>query len=192
MVINLENRKYRIKLKNIFRHMHTVTKHRFIVFMLSCKAGIPWRGFIHDLSKYSPTEFWPSVKYYHDGNKSPLLVQREEEGISTAWLHHKGRNKHHIEYWYDAYAKEKAPVIPYKYFCEMICDKLSASITYEGKNWKNDSELKYWREKERERDEYNEKTRKALDEVFVQVSENGINKTITKKNLGKIYNKYCK
>ena len=74
----------------------------------------------------------------------------------------------------------------------MICDKLSACITYEGKKWTKDSGLKYWREKERERIVLNEKIKKVLDDVFIQVSVQGINKTITKKNIKKIYNKYCK
>ena len=188
----MDNNEYRIRLINIFKHLHTVNKHRWLVFKLTCKIGIPWRGLVHDLSKYSPTEFWPSVKYYQGGRKSPIPIERRETGISKAWLHHKGRNKHHAEYWYDYDAEEKTPIIPYKYVAEMICDKLSASITYEGKNWNNNSELKYWREKERERIKLNENIKKVLDEVFMQVSEQGINKTITKRNLRTVYNKYCK
>lgn len=190
LVINLEN-KYRITLKNTLKHFITINKHKWIVFKLCCKAGVPWRGFVHDLSKYSPIEFWDSVKYYQGGKRSPIPIQKIEEGYSKAWLHHRGRNKHHPEYWYDDFALAKAPIMPYKYTIEMICDKLSASITYEGKNWKNDSELKYWKEKERENEYINDEIRKVLDEVFLQVSEQGINKTITKKNLKAIYYKYC-
>ena len=73
----------------------------------------------------------------------------------------------------------------------MICDKLSASITYEGKDWTNESELNHWREKERDRKKINDKIRKILDEVFMQVSEQGIDKTINKKNLKRIYDIYC-
>ncbi len=190
MVIIVEI-KYRITLKNTVRHFITITKHRLIVFKLCCKAGIPWRGLVHDLSKYTPAEFWGSVKYYQGGKRSPIPIQKQVEGFSKVWLHHRSRNKHHIEYWYDKDAPQKAPVIPYKYTVEMICDKLSASKVYLDKEWTNETELKYWREKERNREEVNDQIRKVLDEVFEQVSKEGIDKTITKKNLKNIYDKYC-
>ena len=185
------DKKYKIKLKNVFLHLGTVNKHRWIVFKLACRAGIPWRGLVHDLSKYSPTEFWNSVKYYQGGKKSPIPIQRAEEGYSEVWLHHKGRNKHHPEYWFDKDAREKTPIIPYKYTVEMICDKLSASITYQGKNWTNETELKYWREKEFNSSMINENIKKVLDDVFTEISQKGINPVIKSSNLKKIYNKYC-
>lgn len=185
-------KEYKITLKNAIKHLGTVNLHRWRVFKLCCRAGEPWRGFMHDLSKYSPIEFWGSVKYYQGGKRSPIPIQKQEEGYSKVWLHHRGRNKHHFEYWYDESAPEKAPVIPYKYTVEMICDKLSASITYEGENWTKESEIKYFRAKEYNNPQLNEKIRNLLEEVFVQVSEQGINKTINKKNLKEIYNKHCK
>lgn len=190
MVIIVEE-KYRITLKNTIKHFNTITKHKWLVFKLCSKAGLPWRGFVHDLSKYLPDEFWSSVKYYQGGKRSPIPIQKQEEGFSDVWLHHRARNKHHVEYWYDKDAPEKAPVMPYKYTVEMICDKLSASKVYAGKDWTNETELNYWKEKERNREYVNEKIRKVLDEVFEQVSKEGIDKTITSKNLKKIYNKYC-
>lgn len=189
---NIElGKEYKITLKNTIKHLRTVNKHRWIVFKLCCKAGEPWRGLTHDLSKYSPTEFWGSVKYYQGGKRSPIPIQKEFEGYSKVWLHHKGRNKHHYEYWYDEYAPEKTPVIPYKYAVEMVCDKLSASIVYEGKNWTNESEINYFRKKEYNHLQINIKIRDFLEEVFIQISNQGIDKTINKKNLKELYNKYC-
>lgn len=179
-----------MKIKNIIGHFKTVTKHKWEVFKLSCKAGIPIRGLLHDLSKYSYTEFSESVKYYQGGKRSPIPVAREEKGYSEAWLHHKGRNKHHFEYWYDTDTKEP-PVMPFKYSVEMICDKLAAGITYQGKNWKKEFELEYWSTKEKDRIVVNEKMREFTTEVFTEVSKNGIDKTINKKNLKRIYDKYC-
>lgn len=181
--------KYKITLKNTIKHFNTVNKHRWIVFKLCCKAGITWRGLVHDLSKYSPTEFWGSVKYYQGGKRSPIPIQKEQEGFSKVWLHHRAKNKHHSAYWYDSKAPVKAPIIPYKYAVEMICDKLSASIVYTGKEWTKETELNYWREKERDIEPINENIKKFFDEVFEQVSIDGINKTLTKKNLKKIYDK---
>ena len=90
-----------MKFINFFRHLHTVNKHRFKVFIHCVKAGIFFQGLVHDLSKYHPTEFFIGVKYFQ-GTRSPNDAEREEKGLSTAWIHHKGRNKHHFEYWYDS------------------------------------------------------------------------------------------
>ena len=86
-----------MKFKNIFKHFYLITKHRWIVFKLCCKVGEPLRGILHDLSKYSPTEFLEGVKYYV-GTHSPITEAKNKNGYSLAWLHHKGRNKHHAEY----------------------------------------------------------------------------------------------
>lgn len=176
-------------IKNILKHTILVLKHKWLVFKFCTKIGMPFRGLKHDLSKFSPIEFWESVKYYN-GKKSPITFCKQENGYSKAWLHHKGRNKHHPEYWYDMNAPEQTPVIPYKYVAEMVCDKLSASITYNGKDWTNRSELEYW-EKERERVKINRKVSDMLTEVFEQVAREGIDKVVTKKNLKELYRKYC-
>ena len=179
-----------MKLKNIIGHFNTITKHKWEVFKLAVKAGIPLRGLLHDLSKYSYTEFWEAAEYYQDGKKSPIPVARNHIGYSKAWLHHKGRNKHHFEYWYDTDTKF-APALPFKYSVELICDMTAAGITYQGKNWNNNSQLEYWNIHKENSEIINPKMKKFCKEVFTDMSENGINKTIKKKNLKKIYNKYC-
>lgn len=176
--------------KNYIAHFCTVTKHRWIVFKLCCKAGIPWRGFVHDLSKYSPTEFIESAKFYQGGRKSPIPVAREKQGYSKAWLHHRGRNKHHVEYWNDLEAPNEYPIIPYKYTVEMICDGVAAGIVYKGKEWTPNSQVEYW-ENKRKTSPANEKIKDLLAEVYLQISKNGINKTITKSNLKKLYYQFC-
>ena len=88
-------------LHNFNGHLHTVNSHRRLVRKYCFKLGLYRQGMMHDLSKYSPSEFIPGVKYYQDGHRSPNNAQREDEGVSKAWLHHKGRNKHHFEYWID-------------------------------------------------------------------------------------------
>ncbi len=123
------------------RHFHKVNKHRFLVFRYCLRCGMPWRGLVHDLSKYSPTEFFESVKYYN-GTHSPINDCRQDRGYSLAWLHHKGRNKHHLEYWYDFQNKEPI-IIPYKYAVEYICDSISASKAYKGKDFTVTAPLEY-------------------------------------------------
>ena len=177
-------------IKNFFGHLHTVNTHRWKVFCLCCKVGIPFQGLVHDLSKYSPTEFWEGVKYYQ-GDYSPIRNCKEENGYSKAWLHHKGRNKHHYEYWYDYDTPVQTPIIPFKYFLEMICDSFAAGITYQGKNWDQHYQLKYWN-KVKNRSKLHPSMKKLLDRVYTEVSNQGLDKVINKKYLKKLYEEYTK
>jgi len=133
-------------MKKFFRHLHTINKHRRIVRRVCFKIGVPWRGLTHDLSKYSREEFWTSVKYYTDGKKSPTELERRTEGYSRVWMHHRGRNKHHLEYWFDidlATRKYVPMKMPIKYLKEMFADRLAASKVYLGKDYTNASPLEY-------------------------------------------------
>ena len=177
-------------IKNMLGHFKTITKHKLVVFKLSLKAGIPWRGFVHDLSKYSPTEFLEGVKYFV-GIHSPILEAKKDKGYSKAWLHHKGRNKHHLEYWFDFTANPVAPVIPYKYVVETVCDELAAGMVYEGKDWKPDTQYDYYINIQRKKCVIHPKIDNFLTNVFLQVKENGIDKTLTKKSMKSLYKKYC-
>ena len=97
-------------IRKMTKHLWLVLRHTHAVFIHCAKCGIPLRGLLHDLSKFSPVEFFESVRYYH-GARSPLAVCREEKGLSMAWLHHKGRNRHHLEYWVDEDCKVP-PLVP--------------------------------------------------------------------------------
>lgn len=136
-----------MKLINVFKHIKLVIKHKWVVFKLCCKIGNPIRGFLHDWSKFSPTEFFESTKYY-DGHKSPILVCKADKGYSDAWLHHKGRNKHHYEYWLDYSPNAEIGLqgnkMPVKYVVEMFIDRMAACKTYYGEDYKNDSPLNYF------------------------------------------------
>lgn len=136
-----------MKLSNITNHFILITQHKWVVFKLCCKVGLPWRGLIHDMSKYSPCEFFESIRYY-TGSNSPITGAKRDNGFSEAWLHHKGRNKHHPEYWVDETAPNPTPMIPYKYAAEMMCDKMAAGIIYQGEKWTKEYQLSYW-EKEK-------------------------------------------
>lgn len=173
----------------LFKHIKLVMKHKWIVFKLCCKIGVHWRGFMHDWSKFSPTEFFESVKYYN-GHKSPIQVCKADKGYSEAWLHHKGRNKHHPEYWIDMSLPEKAVIMPYKYAAEMICDKLAAGIVYSGKDWTPNTQIEYYR-KERKLNLTHPQIDKFMMAVFAQVSKEGLDKTLTKQNIKNQYEKYC-
>lgn len=110
------------------------------------KAGIGFQGLWHDMSKYSPIEFWNGAKYY-TGTYSPNVGERNEKGYSVAWLHHKGRNRHHFEYWTDYSAKDRKEVfvkMPLRYLAEMFCDRVAASKIYKGKDYKDSDPLEYF------------------------------------------------
>ena len=135
-----------ITLKKIVGHFKTITKHRHTVIAHSAKAGIIWRGLLHDLSKYTPSEFLSGARYYC-GYKSPNEQERELFGYSPAWLHHKGRNKHHFEYWtdYDTVThKIKAVPMPDKYIAEMFCDRVAASKIYQGDKYTDSHPIEYF------------------------------------------------
>lgn len=177
-------------LKNVVNHFKLITKHRWVVFKLCCKVGEPWRGFMHDLSKYSPTEFFESVKYYN-GKHSPIMGAKKAQGYSKAWLHHKGRNRHHSEYWVDETAPDKTPIMPYPFAVEMMCDKLAAGMVYQGKDFTKEYELSYWK-KEREYIRMSENMKKFVDEILEKVADVGVKEAMTKTNLKSAYEKYCK
>ena len=127
-------------------HFKTITKHRHAVIRHCRKAGIFWQGLRHDLSKYSPTEFLAGARNYQ-GRRSPNDQERETIGYSTAWMHHKGRNKHHFEYWTDYHpvTRVMSPVkMPLRYVIEMFCDRVAASKIYKGDAYTDQSALDYF------------------------------------------------
>lgn len=171
-----------------WKHVILITKHKWVVFKLCARCGLFWRGLVHDLSKYSWTEFSESV-YYYKGTESPIHGAKKDQGYSKAWLHHKGRNKHHAEYWYDKDAPNPTPIIPYPYAAEMVCDNLAAGIIYSGKNWTRDRQLQYWNHI-KDNIPLNEDIKKFLEHIYKQVSQEGIKTVITKKNLQQVYAQY--
>ena len=95
---------------NILRHLSLVIRHKNKVMIHCFKCGLVWRGLAHDMSKFTPTEFFESAKYYQ-GSYSPIVACRRDKGMSQAWLHHKGRNRHQSGYRLDrcdAYHRARA------------------------------------------------------------------------------------
>jgi hypothetical protein len=148
-------------------HLKTICKHRAYVFYYSCKAGIPLQGLVHDLSKFSPIEFLEGVKYYQ-GTSSPINACKKKNGWSKAWMHHKGRNRHHYEYWIDNLDKGTGTPLemPIKYAIEMICDFLAAGRAYNGKNFTYKDEYNWWQNKKAVGPAINSDTIKFLDKFF--------------------------
>ena len=160
------------------KHFVTITKHRHRVMLHCFRAGIPLQGIKHDLSKYSPTEFIPGAKYYL-GSRSPNEAEREDKGYSQAWMHHKGRNRHHYEYWtdYSPETKRMSPVeMPVKYVKEMFCDRVAASKIYQGKNYTDAHPLAYF-SRAKDRIMIHPNTSALLESLLVMLKEKGEKET---------------
>lgn len=129
------------------KHLKTINHHKYLVMQFCFKAGLYKQGLLHDMSKYNPVEFLVGAKYYQ-GNCSPNNAEREDKGYSTAWLHHKGRNKHHLEYWIDYGLQEGHDMVgmkmPLRYVIEMFCDRVAASKNYRGKDYTDADPYNYY------------------------------------------------
>lgn len=128
-----------------WKHFRVICAHKREVFK-ECKAcGITWQGIVHDLSKFGLTEFFTSARHFQ-GNRSPIEAEKETNGYSLAWQHHKGHNPHHWEYWidFDAEGEIIANKIPYKYVVEMVCDWIGAGKVYGKDKWTQHEPLEYF------------------------------------------------
>ena len=157
-----------------WQHFKTITHHRWLVCQGCFRVGLYWQGLTHDLSKYSITEFRTGARYYQ-GSRSPNAAERESKGYSEAWMHHKGRNRHHYEYWTDMNPKtgkyEFVPM-PRKYLVEMVMDRRAACMTYQGSHYRDDSALIYL-QKSRERLLMNPQTQQELEFILTMLAEKG-------------------
>lgn len=157
----------------LWTHIKTVIKHRHYVFKCCVRCGIIWRGLVHDLSKFSPAEFIPGARYA-DGKRPPSENEIKATGITASWLHHKGRNKHHPEYWYDP-THNITPPLPTPYLIEMFCDRLGATMAYKGRAFTRHDPLNYFlAHEERDRPLMNEKTYRQLEYLLKVVDRYGV------------------
>ena len=133
--------------RKAWRHLCTITRHKVEVARNCFACGLVWQGLVHDLSKYSPTEFLTGARYYQ-GFRSPNAAERDAMGVSAAWQHHKGRNRHHYEYWIDVVGngdiRMEGKRMPLRYVVEMFCDRVAACKVYKGDAYTDSSALEYY------------------------------------------------
>lgn len=165
-----------------WKHFCTITHHKNLVRAGCFKVGLYRQGLLHDLSKYTPTEFLVGCKYYQ-GTMSPNNAERAAVGYSSAWLHHKGRNKHHMEYWIDYGVPEEKDgklehkgicgmKMPLRYVVEMYIDRVAASKNYQREQYKDDSALQYY-ENGKQFHILHEDTQALLELLLVKLSVEG-------------------
>lgn len=164
-------------ISKFFGHFKTVCTHKYWVYHFCKLAGIPKQGLLHDLSKFSPIEFWESVKYY-SGDRSPIDNCKEVNNYSEAWLHHKGKNKHHYEYWQDNFTNGtmKSISMPVKYEIEMLCDYLGAAVAYKrnkcpDKEFRFADEWVWWIEKQKKKPNYHPNQIQFIDYCLRKLCE---------------------
>ena len=161
-----------------WRHLKTISRHKWLVMKGCFAVGLYKQGLLHDLSKYGPTEFMTGVRYFQ-GTRSPNAAEREDKGYSEAWMHHKGRNKHHYEYWSDLNLKtrkyESVPM-PRKFLVEMVMDRRAACLVYEGKKYTPASALNYYLNS-KERYLMHPQTQQELEYILTMLRDEGEEKT---------------
>lgn len=164
-----------------WQHFKTITYHKYLVAQGCFKVGLYKQGLLHDMSKYSPTEFKVGMQYYQ-GNRSPNNAEREVLGYSNAWLHHKGRNRHHYEYWIDyCHVDGKVtmgPVpMPKRYIAEMIMDRIAACKVYMGDKYTDASPLEYYMRGTANDKFIHPETREILERMLKMLAEDGEKQT---------------
>lgn len=165
---------------NAWNHFLTITHHKLVVMKGCFRVGLYKQGLLHDLSKYTWDEFRTGVNYYQ-GNRSPNAAEKEDKGYSSAWLHHKGRNKHHFEYWTDVSTREQnwkivGVKMPINYLAEMVMDRIAASKIYQGKNYHDGMPYEYFA-RNKEYLVMHEDTKAMLDKILLMLKNEGERKT---------------
>ena len=159
-------------------HFKLVCHHRRLVRQGCFKLGLYRQGLMHDLSKFSPTEFRVGAKYFQ-GYRSPNDAERAETGISRSWLHHKGRNRHHFEYWTDMNRETRryeAVPMPRRFLAEKVMDRIAACKTYQGEKYTDGSALAYF-ENSAVRELLHPQTRQELTYLLTMLRDEGEDKT---------------
>lgn len=161
-----------------WQHFKTITHHKWLVLQGCFRVGLYRQGLMHDLSKYTPTEFLVGARYYQ-GTRSPNAMERREKGYSTAWIHHKGRNPHHYEYWTDLSVEtgryESVPM-PRNYLVEMVMDRRAACMTYEREKYTDASAWNYF-DRSRERRLMHPELEKQLGFLLEMLRDKGEEET---------------
>ncbi len=165
--------------ERFFGHLHTINMHRFLVMTTCFRCGMFSQGLKHDLSKYSPEEFFPSVRYFQ-GYRSPISYEKQINGYSDCWLHHKGRNRHHWEYWVDRLKSDTHLTcieMPFRYMLESVIDRICASKVYKKKDY-TDAEPYDFFMNSKEIHVMNPKTVEQISFLLLYLKENGEKKAL--------------
>ncbi|MBR2553129.1 MAG: catalase [Erysipelotrichaceae bacterium] len=175
---------------NFFGHLKTINRHKLLVMKYCFRCGMIKQGLLHDLSKYSPTEFLAGVEFYQEGKRSPVGAEKMAKGYSLGWLHHKAHNKHHWLYWVDQGLPGQGIVVykmPENYFLESLLDRMAASKNYSGADYTDWSTYEFFQKSE-ERHLMNPEDSERTSEMLKYLGENGEEKTL--QMIAELYKKF--
>ena len=165
---------------NFWGHLRTILHHKNLVRHYCFRAGLYKQGIMHDWSKYSPVEFINSVRNFQGGKKSPNFGEKATKGYSSSWLHHKGRNRHHFEYWIDFTLNPDEGLqgmpMPTRYVLEMFCDRIAARKNYNRKDYDDSFPLAYY-EKNKSHYILHKDTKELLERLLHMLADEGEDKT---------------
>lgn len=159
-------------MNKLLKHLKTVGRHRRAVRKLCFQCGLYKQGLLHDLSKYQLVELLPQIKYW-TGKRSPIDAEIEDKGFSEAWLHHKGHNKHHYEYWLDPIHMTEPCRMPMRYIAEMFCDRVAACKIYQSWRYTSKSPLEYMLRRPQEQELMHPETYSTLKRLFEMLHQQG-------------------
>jgi hypothetical protein len=146
-----------------FQYTSYILRHKYFVFIECAKQGLIWRGLVHDLSKFRPSEFFPYAENFY-GKKTPSKPKEKTDAFNWAWLHHISRNKHHWEFYVLGYDSEKkAPKVfdmPMRYRKEMLADWRGAG---RAQGFTEKDECKNWYLKNKEKMVLSSNTREWIE-----------------------------
>ena len=94
-------------------------------------------------------------------------------------MHHKGRNRHHYEYWTDLNRQTRRyePIpMPRKYLTEMVMDRIAACRVYQGEKYTSGSALEYL-ENSLEKTLMHPQTRRELEHILTMLRDKGEEET---------------
>lgn len=175
-----------------WQHFKLITKHKWYVYKACVKAGIRWRGIMHDMSKYSPIEFLEYGKYF-TGKGSPVDECKRVNGMCAAWQHHKGHNPHHWEHWVDRLSDGGVgTIMPYKYAVELLCDYVGAGQAYEKDKWCFDRPYDYWVLQRKSRAKIHPAIVDFIDSIFWTMKEQQTYDALDKEYTKNVYDRCIK
>lgn len=114
-------------------YLRYVLRHKWFV-MLACLGGRAslWRGLLHDLSKFLPSEWSAYVHTFYKPDGSKRYVETND--FALAWNHHQKRNRHHWQYWLLTWDRGETVALkmPERYTREMVADWRGAGRAISG------------------------------------------------------------
>ena len=139
------------------RYLKYVLRHKWFVFIECARRGLVWRGLVHDLSKFQPSEFFPYARHFYGDGKN-------KAAFDFAWLLHQKRNRHHWQWWVlPEYDGMKVISMGRKDVLEMFCDWKGAGRAH------GTPDTRRWYETNKSKILLHEETRTLVENLVLEV-----------------------